>query len=127
GRAIVRIDEICRNVISRRSRHQSCLIWSTGSFPADNSDDVDGGAREIGTTQPHGTLFRIVEYGPGVAPRNHRTESIDYAVVLSGEIDMQLGGSDVHLRAGDVLVQLGTIHNCFNPRAAACVIAVMPF
>ncbi len=123
GRAIVRVDEICRNVISRRPRHQSCLIWSTGSFPADNSDDVDGGAREIGTTQPNGTLFRIVEYGPGVAPRNHRTESIDYAVVLSGEIDMQLDGTEVHLRAGDVLVQRGTIHNWVNRGTQPCVIA----
>jgi len=123
GRAIVRVDEICRNVISRRPRHQSCLIWSTGSFPADNSDDVDGGAREIGTTQPNGTLFRIVEYGPGVAPRNHRTESIDYAVVLSGEIDMQLDGTEVHLRAGDVLVQRGTIHNWVNRGTQPCAIA----
>ena len=123
GRAIVRVDEICRNAISRRPRHQSCLIWSTGSFPADNSDDVDGGAREIGTTQPNGTLFRIVEYGPGVAPRNHRTESIDYAVVLSGEIDMQLDDAMVHLRAGDVLVQQGTLHDWINRGTTACVVA----
>jgi quercetin dioxygenase-like cupin family protein len=121
GRAIVRIDEICMNVISRRPRHQSCLIWSTGSFPADNSDDADGGAR--GTTLPNATVFRIVEYQPGVAPRNHRTESIDYAVVLSGEIDMQLDGSEVHLRAGDVLVQRGTLHNWVNRGTQPCVIA----
>ena len=59
-------------------------------------------------------MFRIVEYRPGVAPRNHRTESLDYAVVLSGEIDMELDGSVVHLRAGDVLVQRGTVHNWVN-------------
>jgi quercetin dioxygenase-like cupin family protein len=123
GRAIVRVDEICGNVISRRPRHESCVIWSTGSFPADNSDDVDGGAREIGTTLPNGTVFRIVEYQPGVAPRNHRTESIDYAVVVSGEIDMQLDGAEVHLRAGDVLVQRGTIHNWVNRGTQPCVIA----
>ncbi len=123
GHAIVRIDEICRNVISRRPRHQSCLIWSTGSCPADNSDDADGGARQVGTTQPNGTVFRLVEYQPGVAARVHRTESIDYAVVLSGEIDMQLDGTEVHLRAGDVLVQRGTIHNWVNRGAQPCVIA----
>ncbi len=123
GHAIVTIDGMCRNAISRRPQHESCVIWSTGSFPADNSDDVDGGAREIGTTQPAGTLFRIVEYRPGVAPRNHRTESIDYAVVLSGEIDMQLDGSEVHLRAGDVLVQRGTMHNWVNRGTRPCVIA----
>src|SRR5207247_223268 len=123
GHAVVRIDEICGNVISRRPRHQSCLIWSTGSFPADNSDDADGGERELGTTLPNGTVFRIVEYQPGVAPRNHRTESIDYAVVLSGEIDMQLDGTEVHLRAGDVLVQRGTIRNWVNRGTQQCVIA----
>jgi len=123
GRAIVCVDEICRNVISRRPRHQSCVIWSTGTLPADNSDDADGAARELGTTQPNGTVFRIVEYQPGVAARVHRTESIDYAVVLSGEIDMQLDGSEVHLRAGNVLVQRGTIHNWVNRGTQPCVIA----
>ncbi len=123
GRAIVRVDEICRNVISRRPRHQSCVIWSTGTLPADNSDDANGAAREVGTTQPNGTVFRIVEYQPGVAARVHRTESIDYAVVLSGEIDMQLDGSEVHLRAGDVLVQRGTIHNWVNRGTQPCMIA----
>src|SRR5438552_10887846 len=110
-------------MFTHRLRHQSCLICSTDSFPDENSYDVDGGAREIGTTQPDRTLFRIVEYGPGVAPRNHRTESIDYAVVLSGEIDMQLDGTEVHLRAGDVLVQRGTIHNWVNRGTQPCVIA----
>jgi quercetin dioxygenase-like cupin family protein len=123
GRAIVTIDEICQHVVSRRPNHQSCVIWSTGSFPADNSENQDGGAREVGTTDPNGTVFRLVEYQPGVAPRNHRTESIDYAVVLSGEIDMELEGCEVHLRAGDVLVQRGTIHNWVNRGTRPCVIA----
>jgi quercetin dioxygenase-like cupin family protein len=123
-RAVVKIDEICRNLSSRRPRHQSCLIWSTGSFPADVSDDRDGGAREVGTTDPDGTVFRLIEYQPGVAPRNHRTDSIDYAVVLSGEIDMELDdGVTVHLRQGDALVQRGTIHNWVNRGTQPCVIA----
>jgi quercetin dioxygenase-like cupin family protein len=123
GRAVVLIDEVCRNVISRRVNHQSCVVWSTGSFPADNTGDADGGAREVATTDPKGTVFRIIEYRPGVAPRNHRTDSIDYAVVLSGEIDMELDGSEVHLRQGDVLVQRGTIHNWVNRGTQPCVIA----
>jgi mannose-6-phosphate isomerase-like protein (cupin superfamily) len=124
GRAVVKIDEICKNVISRRPQHRSCVIWSTGSFPAELSDERDGGAREVGTTDPNGTVFRLVEYQPGVAPRNHRTESIDYAVVLSGEIDMELDdGITVHLRQGDALVQRGTIHNWINRGTRPCVIA----
>jgi mannose-6-phosphate isomerase-like protein (cupin superfamily) len=124
GRAVVKIDEVCKNVISRRPQHQSCVLWSTGEFPADISGERDGGARQVGTTDPNGTVFRVVEYQPGVAPRNHRTDSIDYAVVLSGEIDMELDdGVSVHLRQGDTLVQRGTIHNWVNRGTQPCVIA----
>jgi quercetin dioxygenase-like cupin family protein len=123
GRAIVAIDEICSNVISRRPNHASCVVWSTGSFPADNADKLDGAKRQVATTDPAGTVFRVVQYEPGVAPRNHRTDSLDYAVVLCGEIDMELEGSVVHLRQGDVLVQRGTVHNWVNRGTQACVIA----
>lgn len=123
GRARVAIDEECRNVISRRKNHASCVVWSTGEFPADNGGEADGGAREVATTDPNGTVFRIVQFSPGVAPRVHRTDSIDYAVVISGEIDMELEGETVHLRAGDVLVQRGTIHNWVNRGSEPCLIA----
>jgi quercetin dioxygenase-like cupin family protein len=123
GRAVVAFDGECGNVRSGRPHHQSCVVWSTGSFPADNSGEDDGGARAVGSTDPNGTVFRIVRYEPGVAPRNHRTESIDYAVVMEGEIDMELEGDTVHLRAGDVLVQRGTIHNWVNRGTRPCVIA----
>ena len=123
GRAVVAIDEISRNVISRRPNHESCVVWSTGSFPSDNGTPLDGGARAVASTDPNGSVFRIVEYGPGVAPRNHRTESIDYAVVMAGEIDMDIDGATVHLRQGDVLVQRGTIHNWHNRGTVPCVIA----
>jgi quercetin dioxygenase-like cupin family protein len=123
GRAVVTIDEISTNVISRRPRHESCVIWSTGSFPSDNATPLDGGLRPVASTDPNGSVFRIVEYAPGVAPRNHRTESIDYAVVLAGEIDMEIDGATVQLRQGDALVQRGTIHNWNNRGSVPCVIA----
>jgi mannose-6-phosphate isomerase-like protein (cupin superfamily) len=101
GRAVVQIDEACKDIVSRRPGHQSCVAWSES-----------------------GTIFRVVEYQPGVAPRVHRTSTIDYAVVLSGEIDMELDdGATVHLRQGDALVQRGTIHNWVNRGAQPCVIA----
>ena len=57
-------------------------------------------------------------------PRNHRTNSIDYAVVISGAIEMELDDKVVvKLKAGDVLVQRGTIHNWVNRGSEACVIA----
>jgi quercetin dioxygenase-like cupin family protein len=123
GRAVVAIDEITRNVISRRPNHESCVVWSTGSFPSDNSTALDGSTRTVASTDPNGSIFRIVEYGPGVAPRNHRTESIDYAVVMAGEIDMDIDGATVRLRQGDVLVQRGTIHNWNNRGTVPCVVA----
>ncbi|MPZ39669.1 MAG: cupin domain-containing protein [Rhizobiales bacterium] len=123
GKAVVSIDEISKNVISRRANHESCVIWTTGEFPADNDGDADNGLRKVGTVDPGGTVFRLVEYGPGVTPRNHRTESVDYAVVLKGEIDMEMDGTMVHLKQGDVLVQRGTIHNWINRGTDPCVVA----
>ena len=123
GKAIVAIDEIAKNVISRRPGHASCVIWSTGEFPVDNDLDTDGGARKVGTTDPTGTVFRLVRYEAGTSPRNHRTESVDYAIVMSGEIDMEMDGTWVHLNTGDVLVQRGTIHNWVNRGSEPCVVA----
>jgi quercetin dioxygenase-like cupin family protein len=99
------------------------VVWTTDGFPVDNNDDFDGSQRTVSTSEGNGTVFRVIEYAPGVTPRNHRTESIDYAVILSGEIVMQLDDSEVILRAGDVLVQRGTIHNWVNRGTEPCVIA----
>jgi quercetin dioxygenase-like cupin family protein len=121
GRAIAMIDEIAHNMVSRRPGHASCVIWTTDSSPADNSGRGDEGLRPVGTTLANGTVFRIIAFAPGVAPRMHRTSSIDYAIVMSGEIDMQLDDSEVHLKAGDVLVQRGTIHNWVNRGTEPCV------
>ena len=123
GRAVVKIDEVSKNIFSGRPGATACVIWTTESFPVDNTGDADEGLRKVGTTLKNGTVFRVVEFGPGVAPRNHRTDSIDYAVVVSGEIDMELEDSVVHLNAGDVLVQRGTIHNWVNRGSKPCVIA----
>jgi mannose-6-phosphate isomerase-like protein (cupin superfamily) len=98
-------------------------VWTTEGFPVTNTGEDDQGLRKVGTTFGNGTVFRVVEFGPGVSPRNHRTDSIDYAVVLSGEIDMEIDDSVVHLGTGDVLVQRGTIHNWVNRGTQPCVIA----
>ena len=124
GRAKVEIDEIAKNVISNRPGASSCVVWSTKGFPVDNDGFDDPTAGSFKTTVEGGTVFRIVRYGPGVTPRNHRTDSIDYAVVISGAIEMHLDDNVVvKLKAGDVLVQRGTIHNWVNRGNEACVIA----
>lgn len=123
GKAIVGIDEISTDVVSFRPGATVANIWSTAGFPADNNGLRDTAKEITGTTRAGGTVFRVIEFAPGVAPRNHRTDSIDYAVVLSGEIDMTLDDQLVTLRAGDVLVQRGTIHSWINRGTVPCVIA----
>ncbi len=123
GRAKVIIDETTTNVASQRPGAEYSVIWSTEGFPLSNDGNADPSHKKIGTTIDNGTVFRIVSFGPGVVPRNHRTDSIDYAVVMSGEIDMDVDGSSVHLKAGDVLVQRGTVHNWINNGTEPCVIA----
>jgi mannose-6-phosphate isomerase-like protein (cupin superfamily) len=114
GRAVVKIDEITKNLVSSRSGATSCVVWTTQGFPVNNDSEEDEGLRKTGTTLDNGTVFRILELAPGVSPRNHRTDSIDYAVVMAGEVDMELDDRTVHLKVGDVLVQRGTIHNWVN-------------
>jgi mannose-6-phosphate isomerase-like protein (cupin superfamily) len=123
GQAVVQIDEICTNILSRRPLHSSCVVWSSAEFPVDNAAPGDLAARDVSVLGKSDSVFRVVQYQPGVAPRNHRTETLDYAVVMSGEIDMELDGSTVHLKQGDVLVQRGTIHNWINRGTVPCTIA----
>jgi quercetin dioxygenase-like cupin family protein len=124
GKAVVRIDDVGTHVASGRPQMSRQLIWTTDELPVHFTEDgEDNGAREIGTTIPNGSVFRVVEYEPGVTPRPHRTDSIDYAMVMSGEIDMEMDDTVVHLKAGDVLVQRGTIHNWVNRGTVSCMIA----
>src|SRR6185312_1423978 len=88
GRAKVLIDEQVKNVFSHRPGARYSVIWSSDTLPADNDGSDDPSGKKIGTTIANGSVFRVVSFEPGVAPRNHRTDSIDYAVVISGEIDM---------------------------------------
>lgn len=123
GKAIVTIDETVKNVVSGRPGALAGSVWTTEGFPVSNDGSADESARKTGTTLANGTVFRVVEFSPGVQRRMHRTDSIDYAVVMAGEIDMELDDSTVHLKAGDVLVQRGTIHNWVNRGTAPCTIA----
>jgi uncharacterized cupin superfamily protein len=53
----------------------------------------------------------------------HRTESVDYGIVLEGEIDLVLDDSVVRMQAGDVIVQQGTVHGWINRGKVACRVA----
>jgi quercetin dioxygenase-like cupin family protein len=127
GKAIVKIDEVCTNFNETRPKGFSLNIWTTDTTPADNSGQEDGGKREGRFTFiENGSVFRILDFHPGLAQRIHRTDSIDYIVVMKGEIDMDLDdGQSVHLKAGDVMVQRGTVHNWINRGTEPCVMAVI--
>jgi quercetin dioxygenase-like cupin family protein len=121
--AIVAIDETLSGT-SRRPGQDGCVIWATDRIPIDNLDPADGSRKVAGTTMPGGAVFRIVRYAPGMVGRMHRTNSLDYAVLLSGSIVLELdGGAEVTLQAGDVLVQRGTAHNWINRGIEPCTIA----
>src|SRR5262245_28419339 len=97
---------------------QSTLIWITEGALAEmpvgeNVEDL--GARILGTPPPpNGTRFCVITFPPGDPGRMHRTETIDYVIVMQGELDMDMDDSTVKLKAGDVLVQSGTNHSRDN-------------
>ena len=105
-----------------RERFEKVDLWATDRLPVRLTED-DPATWEFGTTIANGSVFRFCRYEPGVAERWHRTDSLDYGIVLSGEIDMQLDEGEVHLKAGDVVVQRGTLHNWVNRGTEPCVIA----
>ena len=124
GRAVIVHDGAAQNVKRRPSGLVSTLLWTTDESPANVSRKDDRAAREVGIPPPErGSIFRVVDFPPGAKGEMHRTRSIDYAVVIEGEIDMLLPDGEVHLRAGDVLVQQATDHAWENRSKANCRIA----
>ncbi len=123
GKAVVNIDEVVTSPGGSRPGISSKVLWTTDRSPADNNSDEDMSQRPVNASVPSGSTLRVIEYLPGVSPRNHRTRTVDYVIVISGEIDMQMDDTKVHLNAGDVLVQRGTIHNWENRSTEPCVIA----
>jgi mannose-6-phosphate isomerase-like protein (cupin superfamily) len=152
GKAVVLFDgENPQKAVRPIRGNVTRLVWVTGQTPADMSGRQDRAAIEIGTSPPGGgTIFRIIDYPPatpdsegldtghrlaqladeapikGRPPRHpfmHRTRSLDYVIILSGEIDMLLDDSEIHLEAGDVLVEQGTNHAWVNRGTEICRIA----
>jgi hypothetical protein len=124
-------------------------LWVTNTYPLGFSFKDDTSAIPVGVSPlDNGTKFRVVEFPPldaateakmepgflmkmvgPVAPARglpvtyplmHRTRSVDYAVVLSGEIDMMLDDSVVHLKPGDTIVQQATNHAWVNHGTEMC-------
>lgn len=111
GQAIVQSDSIAQSSDVGGGQARFALLWSTDRSPADNGDTKDGAQRQVGLTSPGGTVLRIVDFAPGTRSPMHRTSSVDYGIVLEGEIELELDSGEVkRLSAGDVVVQRGTNH-----------------
>ena len=118
GKAIVATDERMTGVSAAARPYISrCEIWSTDKMPVDNSEAAAAAQRNgfvvrhnyVGSGQ--GSVIRITEFAPGAPKFMHRTETVDYAILLSGECDLELDdGKTVHMKQGDICVQRGTMH-----------------
>ena len=125
GKAIVLSDEVVVGPPEMAPGIEGMPLWTTEGFPANNDGDKDTKDEVAGITKPNGTVFTLVSFGPGCTELPHRTSSVDYGIILSGEIDMALeDGQQVHFTAGDVYVQRGTMHTWINHGSEPCVIAV---
>ncbi len=125
GRAIIRSDELLPVTPIPSGDAAFSLVWTTATVPADNNDETDGRTREAGLTLHQGSVIRIVDMVPGGVSPFHRSSSIDYGIVLSGAVELELDdGAVTTARAGDIIVQRGTIHLWRNPSATeVCRIA----
>jgi quercetin dioxygenase-like cupin family protein len=100
-------------------------LWITDIFPLTVSDS-DTRNKSLGVSPPeNGTQFGIVEFAPvdhahAADPLWHRTRTVDYVVVLFGEIDLMLDDKVVHLSAGDTVVQQATNHAWVNRGSGPC-------
>ncbi len=127
-------------------------IWETGGSPADNTGELDAAARPVRLTPPAGgSIFRIVEFppdsdwrdsanadqafasigahdanDPGASdPLRHKTATIDYIIVLRGEIHAILDEGEVLLKSGDAFIQRGTIHSWSVRGSEPCILGVV--
>ena len=73
-----------------------------------------------------GAVFRILELMPGTAPHMHKTETIDYIVVLAGTLSMLLDdGTELTMKPHDVMIQRATVHGWANRGSAPCRFATV--
>ncbi|CAM1509796.1 Fc.00g001310.m01.CDS01 [Cosmosporella sp. VM-42] len=92
------------------------VLYETHQFPESNDDWVDPiKSRTTDLANDKGIVLRVVDFAPNTETMFHRTESLDFGILHSGEITCHLDdGVRVDMKAGDVCVQRGTIHGWTN-------------
>lgn len=117
GLSIVRSDDVLTPTRIDSGDAAFQLVWATPSVPVDLNAGTDG-LLAAGKTLHGGSVIRMVDMLPGKSSPMHRSWSIDYGIVLSGQLELELdGGAIVALAAGDVVVQRATNHLWRNPSA----------
>jgi hypothetical protein len=154
GKSTFLIDGIAPNIKEMESMPGLALtdLWETTGAPASNAGDADAAARPVRLEPPkNGTILRIVEFPPDAAWRNnadakkafesigaggakdagsadpmmHKTETVDYIIVIKGEIWAIMEKGETLLKPGDVLVQRGTNHSWSVRGDEPCIIAAV--
>ena len=127
GKPTIWIDGEASNHKFPNEKITSTLMWSTDASPTRIFGNDDEGDRVLGSAPPlNGSRFTMMEFQPGNEANLHQTDTVDYVICISGEIDMFLDPSRfVTLRAGDVLIQRGTLHAWANRSDKPCRLAVV--
>jgi naringenin degradation protein FdeH len=115
GKSTVSSDDYLDSIPGRfDTRVARCDPWWTDALPPALDGPDPTAAPGTVTPRPGGTIFRILEIPPGNDTTKHKTETIDYYVILQGELYMTLDQGEVLCRAGDVIVQRSTNHGWDN-------------
>lgn len=127
GKSVVTSDEIIESRAGRRGpQTQVANLWMTAGIPPElaGPDPRGGGIPMLPGKK--GTIFRFMEIGPRSQPHMHRTETLDYIVVMEGELDMYMDdGRKVHMMEGEVMIQRATLHGWANPSEKPCRFATV--
>lgn len=116
GRAVIRSDEVFELEPVANGQAYFGLVWTAPDLPVNNNDPTDGRTRDAGMTLKGGSVIRVTEGAPLSSSGMHRSDSLDYGIVISGHIELELDdGSTTLLGPGDIIVQRGTIHSWRNP------------
>ena len=124
GRAVFRSEDMSPTTMIASGDAAFLTIWSTETVPADLNDERDGRDLPTGLTLERGSVIRITDMLPGKESPMHRTNSIDYGIVLEGEVELELeDGAKKTIRQGGIIVQRGTNHLWRNTTDKVCRIA----
>jgi quercetin dioxygenase-like cupin family protein len=103
------------------------LAWRTASVPADNSEQADcaGVVFDFAAMHSGGTMFMVMEFSPATQEFWHATDTIEYVIMLEGEVTLMLETGEVTVRAGDLLADRGVVHSWKNASGATARAAIV--